>query len=256
LCDNYSDDSSIERIFNIDIPASTAFHRSGAICRRSPLDWAPVRTATMPSVRRSYLRTVVHTIDWASFVPELVALEPSDKELLLASRIIPCAWLTRCHRSAVYKTKGVAICGGDYHPSSTSQRVNHEMRPIWPIIDSAMAELVEPISSLGISDVEYAILKLLCLSVEVPGMSRGGAEVVKTMSNKYLSLLSNAIQKSIGRADFSLAVARINQLLLLLPAAERVSQVSRSTLSLLSMFNYAGLQGQLTWELHVKQNGG
>ncbi|KAH7671521.1 hypothetical protein AAVH_42679, partial [Aphelenchoides avenae] len=43
-------------------------------------------------------------------------------ELLLASRIIPCAWLLLCHRSAVYKTKGVAMSGGDYHPASISER--------------------------------------------------------------------------------------------------------------------------------------
>lgn len=93
----------------------------------------------------------------------------------------PCTLLLMCHRSAVYKTKGVAICGGDYHTSSTAERVNHEyaafyanalsvelfsMSPIWPIIDRATAELVGPLSSLDISDAEYVILKLLCLCVE------------------------------------------------------------------------------------------
>ncbi|KAH7694325.1 NHR-34 protein [Aphelenchoides avenae] len=116
-----------------------------------------------------------------------------------------------------------------------------------------MGELVRPLRCLAVSEAEYALLHVLCLCTPVSSLSNEGEEIVRTAKNKYLSVFSDIVGKSLNVAAFNDIIERIGQLMMLLPAAERVGHENDTTLAMMSMFNYAGLQGNLTWDLHVKK---
>ncbi|KAH7722726.1 hypothetical protein AAVH_09812 [Aphelenchoides avenae] len=107
---------------------------------------------------------------------------------------------------------------------------------------------------MAISEAEYALLHVLCLCSPVPRMSDEGAEIIRAANEKYVSMLSDTVWKSLGEVSFKTVMNRISGLLMLLAGAERVAQINDATLTMMSMFNYAGFQGSLTWDLHVKKN--
>ncbi|KAH7703025.1 hypothetical protein AAVH_29814 [Aphelenchoides avenae] len=88
----------------------------------------------------------------------------------------------------------------------------------------------------------------------VPRMSAEGAAVIRAANEKYLGMLSESVRKSMGDVSFKTSINRINSLLTLLSGAERVAQINDAALTMMSMFNYAGFQGSLTWDLHVKKH--
>ncbi|KAH7729455.1 zinc finger protein [Aphelenchoides avenae] len=104
--------------YNIDVPASVAFRKPGAICPRFPVDWRPSKVSTAANFRKNYLRIIAHFFDWASHIPELELLSETDKELLVLSRCIPCSWLLMGHRTAIYDADGILVTAGDYFPEN------------------------------------------------------------------------------------------------------------------------------------------
>ncbi|KAH7717853.1 Protein NHR-34 a [Aphelenchoides avenae] len=122
------------------------------------------------------------------------------------------------------------------------------------VIDATVEELVKPFQKLGVSEAEYALLHVVCLCSPVPRMSKEGADIIREAREKYMSVLSQLMRHTLGPEAFDATVHRISNLLLALPAAERVAQLDDAALTLMSMFNYAGFQGTLTWELHVKRS--
>ncbi|KAH7704099.1 NHR-34 protein [Aphelenchoides avenae] len=260
LCDVYGDpslDPTIMQLggkYNVNIPASEALRRPGAICPRIPADWRPLKVASVKNFTHDYLRTIAHFFDWASHLPEMERLSDSDRELLITGRLVPCTWLLMCHRSAIQNANGIVITAGEYLPANGYHKMEPEIRPLHVVADAAMSDLVEPFQELSISEAEYAFLRVICLCQPVPKMSPEGTELIRKAKDKYLGVLSEIVRKTGGDDALDRIIQRIGRIMLLLPAAERVAQLDDATLSMMSLFNYAGFQGNLTWDIHVKKS--
>ncbi|KAH7704240.1 nuclear receptor NHR-34 [Aphelenchoides avenae] len=275
LCDVYGDPSldptttQLGSKYNVNVPASEALRRPGAICPRIPADWRPLKVASVKNFTHDYLRTIAHFFDWASHLPEMERLSDGDKvwkliffmpgyekfqELLITGRLVPCTWLLMCHRSAIQNANGIVITAGEYLPANGYHKMEPEIRPLHVVADAAMSDLVEPFQELSISEAEYAFLRVICLCQPVPKMSPEGTELIRKAKDKYLGVLSEIVRKTGGDDALDKIIQRIGRIMLLLPAAERVAQLDDATLSMMSLFNYAGFQGNLTWDIHVKKS--
>ncbi|KAH7729454.1 Nuclear hormone receptor [Aphelenchoides avenae] len=258
LCDSFVDTAAhaSQDKFNINVPVSMAFRRPGTISPRVPVDWAPTSVVTAKGFYRNYLRILAHYFDWVSHIPELEILSENDKELIITARAIPCSWLLMGHRSALHQVEGYACAIGEYFPTGKQQDyVDAEIRPLSCVCNAAHTDLIKPFQKIGVSESEYAMLRVICFFMPAPGMSSSGVDVVNEAKEKYLNAFTELVRLLRPEATFSEVLHRISRLLVLLPVAERISQLDDDTISMMSLFDYAGLRGTLTWDLHMKKNG-
>ncbi|KAH7720275.1 NHR-34 protein [Aphelenchoides avenae] len=254
ICDNVADTyAELNPTFNVDVPASVAFRRPGAICSRYPANWSSQKVFCGTTFLREYLRTIAHFFDWARSIPEVDMLSEHDKEVLITGRCVPCNWLLMCHRSAIDNAPGIPITAGSYMPFNAYSKIDVEVRPLSGVVDVAMADIVKPLQENEVSKAEYALLRVVCFCSPVPSMSKEGSEIIRNAKEKYLNMFSELVHRHARDPAFSKVVQRVSRLMMLLPAAERVGQMDDAALSVMSLFNLAGLQGSLTWDLHVKK---
>ncbi|KAH7718400.1 NHR-34 protein [Aphelenchoides avenae] len=237
--------------YNVNVPVSVAWRRPGFISARTPAKWKPTTASTSSNFMRQYLRNIAHYFDWVSYIPELKELSDSDKELMIVGRCVPCTFLLGCYHSAVDGVEGIAMTGGAYLPYDPS-RLDSNINPMAGVVEAAMKELIKPIRENMLSETEYALLRVVCFCSPVPKMSRDGSDVINKAKEKYLNALAELVHTSQPASSFSRIAQRISWLMMLLPAAERAARVDDAALAVMSLFNMAGLQGSLTWDLHVK----
>ncbi|KAI6175349.1 CBR-NHR-34 protein [Aphelenchoides bicaudatus] len=257
LCDKFVDSelSHVSEEFlkqgncDIEIPVNEALIQPRRVCSRTTMDWQPKFEYTSLSVMRAcYCRLLVHFFDWISHIPELSELSEVDQRLLVVDRIVPCVWLLMCYRTVLSNARGVLCTGGQYFPEQINQSYSDPCEPTFgSLANFAKDELIEPLKRMGVTQSEYALLRVLCLCVPVGGLSEEGNKLITKSRQKYLSAFSQLIRQGLPEeTTASQVLQRISKLMMLLPIAERIAQMDDNTIAMMCVFNMAEMRGTLT----------
>lgn len=263
LCDKFVDSelSHVSEEFlkigncDIEIPVNEAMVQPRRVCPRTQMDWSPKFEYTSLSVMRAcYCRLLVHFFDWISHIPELAELSETDQRLLVVDRIVPCVWLLMCYRTVLSSAKGVLCTGGQFFPDNTGGSNSEWVCGSIKTANYAKDELIEPLKRMGVTQSEYALMRVLCLCVPVGGLSEEGNKLITKSRQKYLSTFSQLIRQGLPEdTTASQVLQRISKLMLMLPIAERIAQMDDNTIAMMCVFNLAEMRGTLPYEIHVRK---
>ncbi|KAI6216641.1 Nuclear receptor domain-containing protein [Aphelenchoides fujianensis] len=82
-------------------------------------------------------------------------------------------------------------------------------------------EFLDPAYEMGMTEEEFALLRVICFLNAVPQLTPEGREVVRTAQDKYIQALTKLIAyQSGGKWDFVTISKRVSALLCLLPPVE------------------------------------
>jgi hypothetical protein len=244
---------------HLDISAAEASEAPRLICNRTKLDWSAKYFLTSKSIKQVWARTILSYLDWISFIPELVYFNSSDKNLMVIGRSIQSLWMVFTHRSAIENAPGILFSGGCFFPRDKNEWSNIDSEAVLSCSrtsDIANKELIDEMKALKITDEEFAILKVISFFMPVPQLSKEGFEIVQNARRKYTSVLTELIRIQNINKSFNEILDRVSRFMLLLPIIERVSQLDDDTLGMMTIFNMAGMQSSLTYELHIGKNSG
>ncbi|KAI6229140.1 Zinc finger and Nuclear hormone receptor domain containing protein [Aphelenchoides fujianensis] len=263
LCDQFVDSevSHVSEEFirqgrcDIELPVAAAIMQPRRVCSRTPLDWSPKFEYTSLDVMRScYCRLLVHFFDWMSHIPELTELTESDRRLLVVDRIVPCVWLLMCYRTMCSNASGVLCTGGQFFPESNPSQASEWVLGSHRTANYAKDELIEPLKRLGVTRGEYSLMRVLCLTVPVGGLSHEGAQLITKARQKYLAAFTQIIRQGLpAEVNASQVLQRISKLMMLLPVTERIAQLDDNTISMMTLFDIGGMKGSLPFEIHVRK---
>jgi hypothetical protein len=244
---------------HLDISAAEASETPRLICNRTKLDWSAKYFLTSKSIKQIWARTILSYLDWISFIPELDNFNSNDKNLMVIGRSIQSLWMVFTHRSAIENAPGILFSGGCFFPREKKEWINIDSDAVLSCSrtsDIANKELIDEMKALKITDEEFAILKVISFFMPVPQLSKEGFEVVQNARRKYTNVLTELIRIQNINKSFNEILDRVSRFMLLLPIIERVSQLDDDTLGMMTIFNMAGMQSSLTYELHIGKNSG
>jgi hypothetical protein len=264
IVDNFVDTDYLTHLtsdfkVHLDMSAAEASEAPRLICNRTKLDWSAKHFLTGKNIKSIWARTLLSYLDWISFIPELDDFKSKDKTLMIIGRSIQSLWMVFTHRSAVANAPGILFSGGCFFPRDRNEWENIDSEAVLSCSrtsDIANYELIDEMRALKISDEEFAILKVICFFMAVPQLSKEGFEIVQNARRKYTSILTELIRMQNIDKPIHEILDRVSRFMLLLPIIERVSQLDDDTLGMMTIFNMAGMQSSLTYELHIGKNSG
>ncbi|KAE9546471.1 hypothetical protein FO519_010317, partial [Halicephalobus sp. NKZ332] len=216
---------------------------------RSKIDWTGRYFLKANALHKVWCRIMSHYVDWTSHIPELSQLSDDDQLKLMIARSIPCVWMMVSHRSMIYNTNGISISGGTYFPKDEEERqqVDKEIYPFLKrICDWVTEEFIEPAKEMEIGEEEYALLRILCFFMPAATLSPKGKAIVKEARNFYRNILVQTIIHKFPDWTHEEVCNRISKLLCFLPVMETAGRIEDDNLSVMTLFNVADMQGELT----------
>ncbi|KAI6187552.1 hypothetical protein M3Y98_00256700 [Aphelenchoides besseyi] len=228
LIDEYSDHNfnhilapTNKHHFNLNVELERVF----LLEPRKNMRWEANFWLTTETFKRMWCRVALHYIDWASHVVELEQLSFSDQLKIVIGRCVPSLWLILAHRSWKIKNKKcIVLSGGSYVPLD-EEATNYEKNSICNCLIEAgrvvWDELLEPGDQIGMTEEEFALLRVIAFLNPVPQLSPRGREIVRSAQARYHSALADLIlHHHGGQENFVAASKRLSALLSLLPPIE------------------------------------
>uniref|UniRef100_A0AC35G625 Uncharacterized protein n=1 Tax=Panagrolaimus sp. PS1159 TaxID=55785 RepID=A0AC35G625_9BILA len=256
---DYVTHSTVDFKVNLDLTALEASEAPRLICERTRIDWSAKHFLTGATLKAVWARTVLGYLDWISFIPEMDEFNTIDKKIMIVGRSIQSLWMVFTHRSAIANAPGILFSGGCFFPRDKNEWINIDSDAVLSCSrtsDIANNELIDEMKELKITDEEFAILKVICFFMPVPQLSKDGFERVQNARRKYTSVLTEHIRMQNIDKPLHEILDRVSRFMLLLPIIERISQLDDDTLGMMAIFNMAGMQTSLTYELHIGKNSG
>jgi hypothetical protein len=256
---DYVTHSTVDFKVHLDLTALEASEAPRLICERTRIDWSAKHFLTGATLKAIWARTVLGYLDWISFIPEMDEFNTIDKKIMIVGRSIQSLWMVFTHRSAIANAPGILFSGGCFFPRDKNEWINIDSDAVLSCSrtsDIANNELIDEMKELKITDEEFAILKVICFFMPVPQLSKDGFERVQNARRKYTSVLTEHIRMQNIDKPLHEILDRVSRFMLLLPIIERISQLDDDTLGMMAIFNMAGMQTSLTYELHIGKNSG
>uniref|UniRef100_A0AC34FJH3 Uncharacterized protein n=1 Tax=Panagrolaimus sp. ES5 TaxID=591445 RepID=A0AC34FJH3_9BILA len=256
---DYLTHATVDFKVHLDVSAVEASESPRMICTRTSLDWSAKHFLTGATLKAVWARTVLGYLDWISFIPEMDEFNTVDKKIMIIGRSIQSLWMVFSHRSAIANAPGILFSGGCFFPRDKNEWIHIDSEAVLSCSrtsDIANNELIDEMKALKITDEEFAILKVICFFMPVPQLSKEGFEIVQNARRKYTSVLTELIRMQNFDKPLNEILDRVSRFMLLLPIIERVSQLDDDTLGMMTIFNMAGMQSSLTYELHIGKNSG
>ncbi|KAI6236028.1 Nuclear hormone receptor family member nhr-62 [Aphelenchoides besseyi] len=265
LIDEYSDHnfnhmlaSTNKHHFNLNVELERVFLlEPRTMCDRSKMLWEPNFWLTTETFKRMWCRVALHYIDWASHIVELEQLQFTEQLKMIIGRAVPCIWMILAHRSWKIKNKKcIVLSGGSYVPLDPDEMIKYNKNSICDCLIEAgqvvWDELLEPGDQIGMTEEEFALLRVIAFLNPVQQLSSRGREIVRSAQARYRSALAELIlHHHGGHKNFVEASKRLSALLSLLPPMEQTSQIEDQHLTMATMFNIGGLGGELTYQERI-----
>ncbi|CAI5449495.1 unnamed protein product [Caenorhabditis angaria] len=228
-----------EQVFTMDIPMMEASECPIKVCRRTKLNWDCTARPliTTEALRFNWCRTFTLTVDWFNTLPEIRALIPQDRVLLVKLNLMPVGWLWYAYKSYEYKSDGIVFVDGSWYPrDKTIQKTSigsvcnfYYSR----ITELFMHEVVNEMKNLQIDETEMILLKTLCHLTPDYRLSMRGNDVIKAGKQKYKRVLSEYVRMKFP--GYTESALRLSKLLQLLPAVENLGRYEDESAILLSL---------------------
>ncbi|KAI6240312.1 hypothetical protein M3Y99_00462900 [Aphelenchoides fujianensis] len=223
---------------------------------RSKMNWRADNWVAFSSLQGLWCRTLLNTIDWASHIPELRRLHADDQLRLVAGRYPASSILLSVHRTLMNTQKNCLLAsGGQYVPFDPEEvaaaytdeavrRLNgHDMQD--------RSGFVEMMRTIGITDEEFTLFRLIVFFLPSPKLSAKGREVVRNARLHYESLL---VQHMRTKHDQKAALDRIGEIFGLISQVEQLMNLHFNQMTWLLLFHLADLKGSLTHSLYIQRS--
>uniref|UniRef100_A0A1I7RTS4 Glucosylceramidase n=1 Tax=Bursaphelenchus xylophilus TaxID=6326 RepID=A0A1I7RTS4_BURXY len=246
---------------NPNLSTEESFLHPRAMAARSAIDWEP-RTPGLDPFMRIWLRTSLYVIDWITHIPEFLQLDVTDRITILSDRAITGAWGTVVQNALQYyirnpncTIKMIPLTGGLYFPVDHPELCGISREKYGYVVqlyNMVWQSIIKPCMELGVSEEEIRILRILCVMSPVVGLSEQGAEVIKNTRRFYTSVLQALVKQKVGN-NMEKTMERVSELLLLLPAFDRIAQVEDENLSVMLTFGHSDFNGNVLEDFHMRR---
>uniref|UniRef100_A0AC34PW72 Uncharacterized protein n=1 Tax=Panagrolaimus sp. JU765 TaxID=591449 RepID=A0AC34PW72_9BILA len=262
LCDNFIDSNANHMTSPTDeyfcstaVSAEKALFQPRSVSSRTAINWSADYFIDSSGMKRMYCRILTHYGDWVSHIPEIFSLSYSDRVRLVIDRNVPCIDILLAYRSVINNAEGLVLSGGSYYPRKESDQrtVDIQIRPyLKRLTDTLYDEFIIPAKKMKMTEAEYALLRLLVFFLPVEGLSDDGKRIVRQAANFYRNVLSLNIQKEFPDYSTNEIMERMSKLMSFLPVIEIAKSAENAGFSIMTLFNIADLNGELTYEIYVK----
>ena len=101
--------------------------------------------------------------------------------------------------------------------------------------------------------VRFETITVNKILFSVSTLSSKGKAIIKEARNFYRNILIQTITHKFPDWTHEQICTRLSQLLCFLPVMETAGRIEDDNLSVMTLFNVADMQGELTYEIHVRK---
>ncbi|EGT32939.1 CBN-NHR-258 protein [Caenorhabditis brenneri] len=193
-------------------------------CPRFKRDWKPLELLTFENFCRSWSRSIVHFLDFATRFPVFNQLSTSDKRAWFISRLAPCSFLTMAYHTRVEMCEGLLFGCSNVYPLKSdrwSQVEDQYLRKLFsPITETMFSFVIYPMMNLKVTDLHYSLLKACVFfspGIVVTSVSDKGMEIMRNEYTKHknalMKLLLNGVENFSQQTDILFQVQDIQNTL-------------------------------------------
>ncbi|ULT96697.1 hypothetical protein L3Y34_004916 [Caenorhabditis briggsae] len=200
----------IDRMLNSNV--LELIQKTSPQCPRFKRDWKPLEILNLENFCRSWSRSIVHFLDFATRFPVFNQLSTSDKRAWFISRLAPCSFLTMAYQTRVEMCEGLLFGCSNVYPLKSDRWTsveNEHLRGLFSSITETMFSFViYPMMNLKITDLHYSLLKacvFFSTGIVVTSVSDKGMELMRNEyakhKNALLKLLMNGVENFSEQTD-------------------------------------------------------
>ncbi|CCD65196.3 Nuclear Hormone Receptor family [Caenorhabditis elegans] len=197
-------------------------------CPRFKRDWKPLEMLNLENFCRSWSRSIVHFLDFATRFPVFNQLSHIDKRAWFISRLAPCSFLTMAYQTRIEMCEGLLFGCSNVFPLKSDRWIAVEtehLRGLFSSITETMFSFViYPMMNLKITDLHYSLLKacvFFSAGIVVTSVSDKGMEIMRNEYTKHknalMKLLMNGVERFSQQTDILFQIQDVQNTL------ERVS---------------------------------
>ncbi|CAJ0916951.1 unnamed protein product, partial [Mesorhabditis belari] len=243
---------------SINVSLKDAIRSPQIICTRTPYDNSRDQVLNLKNLTLMWCRMVSHYFDWTAGIPDLLRMAEEDRISLCVHQLCKVICFTLSFATYEHNCDGLLFAGGIYFPP------NFHKSNIQPEIQNYVGRLYEVIrkkvipifQDLQFTFEEYVLVKLLlffgadtAFLGEDQHNSRG---VIGEATKKYRHALIEH-QKSrypyMSTYEIGLRLVRMYSIFSFM---EILHELDQSSLAELVVLNKGNLQGELTFDIHVR----
>ncbi|KHJ92729.1 Ligand-binding domain of nuclear hormone receptor [Oesophagostomum dentatum] len=255
-CDNDAFATSTpERYFcNLDITLCEALQNPLLVCERTPLIWKAMKPLEEPQKlsKPMYCRLVLHYLEWLNAVDDFMAFDEIYKVRLTAAHVIPTMLFTMSFNTFKHDSANLLLCNGFFFVEKKSYLEEYGID-----VDKLVLELqrtvVQKFRELNVCEEEYVLLKLVILFTNLNTSDEEIADTMRRIRNKYVHLLVQFVKNS-QKYPSEKPFDRLQALLQIVGPLISISEIVELHAVQVVALNLAEMRGQLTFDLHVREN--
>ncbi|CAI2351225.1 unnamed protein product [Caenorhabditis sp. 36 PRJEB53466] len=197
-------------------------------CPRFRRDWKPLELLDFENFCRSWSRSIVHFLDFATRFPVFNQLTSTDKKAWFISRLVPCTFLTMAYQSRLEMCEGLLFGCANVFPLREEQwkcvEEEHLRNLFSSITETVFSFVIYPMMNLKMTDIHYSLLKACVFfssGIIMNSVSEKGMELMKNEYTKHknalMKLLMNGVDAFSQQTDILFQIQDVQN------ALERVS---------------------------------
>ncbi|CAB3409197.1 unnamed protein product [Caenorhabditis bovis] len=171
-------------------------------CPRFKRTWKPYKPGDWNRFVRSWARSMVHFLDFATKVPLFNSLCMHDRKCWYSTRMPACAILTMAYHTRLERCEGLLFGDGDVFPLKPHlwHRVDDDsFRTLFiPVTRSLFNGVVVPMIRMKFTDVHYALLKSVIFysqGTAVTTMTPPGTDAINREFERHKKALTQLLFK-------------------------------------------------------------
>uniref|UniRef100_A0A1I7UEC6 Nuclear receptor domain-containing protein n=1 Tax=Caenorhabditis tropicalis TaxID=1561998 RepID=A0A1I7UEC6_9PELO len=247
----------IERMLNCNV--LELIQKTSPQCPRFKRDWKPLEILTIENFCRSWSRSIVHFLDFATRFPVFNQLSSNDKRAWFISRLAPCSFLTMAYQTRVEQCEGLLFGCSNVYPLREECRdaiEDEHLRTLFAsITDTLFSFVVYPLMNLRVTDLHYSLLKacvFFSTGIVMTSVSEKGMDIMRNEYAKHKSALMKLLMN--GTETFHQQTDVIFQLQDIQNSLERVSAHFDKEIQYFHLMGLPIVKKTLLAECHINKN--
>uniref|UniRef100_A0A8R1I5B2 NR LBD domain-containing protein n=1 Tax=Caenorhabditis japonica TaxID=281687 RepID=A0A8R1I5B2_CAEJA len=192
----------IERM--LDCSVNELLQKTSPQCPRFKRDWKPLEMLNLENFCRSWSRSIVHFLDFATRFPVFNTLSPSDKRAWFVSRLAPCSFLTMAYQTRLEMCEGLLFGCSNVFPLKEERwkavEDVHLQNLFSSITETIFSFVIYPFMNLKFTDIHYSLLKACVFfssGLIITSVSDKGMEVMRNEYTKHKNALMKLLMNGV-----------------------------------------------------------
>ncbi|VDO29377.1 unnamed protein product [Haemonchus placei] len=257
-CDNDAFATSVaERHFpSLNVSLRKAVQNPLLVSERTPVGWQASKPLDDPksTVKLSYCRLVLHYLEWLAAVEELATLDEKRRLKLASMHVIPLLLLTISFNTFKHKSARLLLCNGFFFLQEKQQSSDKHCDVIEMIVNELEKNIVNKFRELDVCEEEYVLLKLVLLFTHKESLGEESNELMIRLRDKYVQILLQYVKQSQKDCSVEKTINRMSSFFELLSSLNKISEMVELCLVHIVALDIAGMRGELTFDLHLREH--